>query len=367
MAAAKRVEIPLSTGFLSTSPSFTSLTLNSATPGAVAAGVVCSNPNHNDTITHVGYRQGTTTGTPAANSYTIGLYTVDGSGLPTATDLGGGSPTAKSFTPAAANDSTFQWVQLTNSIPIARGTVFAIVMQNAADTSVNYTQMSYDQSNGATMNSLSAGFPYALTYASPTWTKSSSAFRSPVFGYKSSSYVYGWTAQSGTSPRSTSTSGQRVAAKFTLPSTWGTSFKVVGFRVWGRLGAAASAVKIGLWDATTTLQSIASFDSDHVRSAASSTAHEFYFQDTTLATLTFGTTYYIGLESISSSTVGLTTMDFASANDLLCLPNGGNACYSLYTGSWGDTTTSIPMLTLILDDITPPSGGTTYGHIIGGN
>lgn len=364
MADAKRVEVPLSCGYLAGTPGFTSLTMNSATPGALATGHVISMPYHNDTITHAGYRQGTTTGTPAANSYSIGLYTVDGSGLPTATDLGGGSPTAATFTPAAANDSTWRWIALTNTIQIARGTVFAVVVQNAVDTSVNYTQVSYDQGSGGNMNSTAAGFPYALTYASPTWTKSSSGFRAPAFGVKSASYVYGWPIQSGTA-RTTATSGQRVAAKFTLPSTWGTSFKVVGFRCTSRHGAAASTAKIGLWDASSTLQSIAAFDADINRSPGTSSSTEFYFSDTSLATLTFGTTYYIGFESISSSTVGITTLDFTAANDLLCLPNGGNACYSLYNAGWSDTTTAVPMITLILDDITPPSAS-SGGFIIGG-
>lgn len=336
--------------------SFDTFDLKNASSGAVRAGWVAYAIDHNATITHAGYRQGTTTGTPASGSYKIGLYTVDGSGLPTATDLGGGSPTEVTFQPSSADDGKIVWVALTNSVQIARGTVFSVVLQNNANTSANGITVAYRASNLGMM--VNSGSPYELTYSGGSWTKGSSGFRQPVFCWKSSSQVYGFPFQSSGASSTTSTSGNRVALKFTLDAAWGDTFKLAGFRGVFRTGVAGGSYGVGLWDSSGTLLAGANtYDTDQVRSTGNNAINEFSFADTTLPTLTFGTTYYIGVESVSSSTVGSYLVNFTNANDMLALPLGSNACYSTWNGSaWSDITTSRPLVDLIFDDITEPTG-----------
>jgi hypothetical protein len=312
--------------------------------------------DHNPTITHVGFRQGTTTGTPASGSHKIGLYTVDSGGLPTATDLGGGSPTEVTFQPTSANDNKFVWVALTNSVQIARGTFYAVVLQNNADTSANGITCAQRLSSFGW--GPSDALPYGLTYAASTWTKSTSAFRQQIFGLKSSSMAFGCPIETGAVTPNVSTTGQRVTTKFTLPSGWGSTYKIKSARNAWRVGAAAGSYIFGIWNSAGTLLQGGTLDSDIVRAVATNGNMLLTFADTTLATLAFGTTYYVGLESVSASLVNSLGITLTNADDQLAFPLGTDVCYSLWNGSaWVDTTTIRPCTTLILDDITSGGGG----------
>jgi hypothetical protein len=156
---------------------------------------------------------------------------------------------------------------------------------------------------------------------------------------------------------SVNTSGNRVAVKFTLPSGWGSTFKVIGARGKLRGPATGTSFIFGLWDASgTALQSI-TLDSDIQRSGSLADL-ELWFSGT-LATLDFGTTYYLGLESVSSSSVAIVCIDVQNADDRDAWPLSTNRCYAVWDGSdWdAETTTKLPLVDLILSDITEPSGG----------
>src|SRR5438105_4685448 len=64
------------------------------------------------TITRLGFRYGTRTGTPP--TYQVSLQGVDGTGVPDGTVKGGGSPASATFTPPADAtwDATWRWVTL---------------------------------------------------------------------------------------------------------------------------------------------------------------------------------------------------------------------------------------------------------------
>lgn len=356
MADAKGIRLELAPTYNGNTISFDTFDIKHATPGALRCGLVTTMLDHNPTITHVGFRQGVTSGTPAANSHKIGLYTVDGSGLPTTTDLGGGSPTAVNFTPAAANDGKFIWIALTNSVQIARGTDYSIVIQNNADTSVNGITVAYRCSGFGW--GVSDNFPYPLTYAASTWTKSSSATRQYIMAIKSSTKAYGVPIETAANTSNVSTSGHRSCMKFTLPAGWGTSYKIVAARNAYRCATAGATYIFGIWNAAGTLLQGGSRDGDTIRNVGNTGNTLLAFPDTTLATLLFGTTYYVGLESVSSSIVNNHAITLSAADDNLAFPLGNDVCYSVWNGStWTDTTTLRPQTTLILDDITPPSGG----------
>jgi len=365
MADAKNIRLQLAPDY-SAAAAFDTVDLKNASGGAVRVGWVAMAIDHNSVITHVGFRQGTTTGTPASGSYKIGLYTVDGSGLPTATDLGGGSPTEVTFQPTSGNDGAFIWVALTNSVTIARGTFFSIVLQNNADTSANGITCAHrgNTYGWGPNNSL----PYELTYAASAWTKGSSAFRQPVFGFKSSTAVYGFTSRATEFATTISTSGQRATCKFTLPDGWGNTFKIKAVRGAFRVGAAAGSYIAGIWNGAGTLLQGGTLDSDISRALGANNNMDLAFADATLPTLSFGTTYYAGIESVSSSSISVTNMLFSDANDQLAFPLGTDVAYSTWNGSaWSDTTTSRPIVTLVLDDITSDTGGSGLPKLIGNN
>ena len=331
--------------------SFTNVTLNGGSDGATKVAWVFY-AQEDATVTHVGFRQGVKTGTPT-NGYRMMLQGVSTStGQPDGTDIGGGSPTASAtFTPGT--DGTWQWIALANSYATTRGTAYAIVIENTGDQSaanISVTTVDGNIGFGTTV-------PYSTTYASSTWTKGSSAFRCPVWGYKSSTQVFGRPYASAAIATAVTTSGNRVAMKFTLPAGWGSTFKVIGARGKLRGPATGTSFVFGLWNAAgTALQSI-TLDSDILRSGTQ-VDMELWFSGT-LATLDFGTTYYIGLESVSSSSVAISCIDVSNAADRDAWPLGENRCYAVWDGSdWdAETTTKLPAVELILSDITEPTGG----------
>src|SRR5262245_2059365 len=78
------------------------------------------------TITRLGFRQGTVTGT--SPEFKISLQGVDTSGNPDGTIKGGGSPAEDLFTPAGGANSTWLWKTLDNSYAAAAGEFLASVI-----------------------------------------------------------------------------------------------------------------------------------------------------------------------------------------------------------------------------------------------
>lgn len=303
-----------------------------------------------ETITHLGYRQGVTTGTPGTNNFRATLMDLDSSGLPNA-DIGS---TATTFTPTGGDDGTWKWITLANSYAATRGQYLASVFDTvSADNSHNISIWQYDT------QFYTNGLPYYATHNGSAWSKVSTTARAPIWGLKcSSGNVYGTPVASSTTS-TTNTSGNRVAAKFTLPAGWGSTFKVLGFRVRTTAPQASGTFGVGIWNAAgTLLQGATGYDSDYSASPSAPNLNlTYYFTDTTLATLDFGTAYYIGLQSAGTH-VRMSTFDLAASGDAVALPLGGNVCLSTWNGSaWSDTATAIPAIDLILDDITEPSGG----------
>lgn len=347
----------------SVGPSFTGTALSSVN---LAVGWVFMMPVA-DTITAIGYRQSSHAGTlPGTGVYKVMLSAPDASGLPQlGTDIGGGSPTLTTVTLAGANDVTWQWVTLGNSYTCTRGQLLAITFQATTGDGTNNPTITRYEGNG---NLVGAGLPYALSYNGTTWTKDSGTQRVPIFGVQSSTSCYGSTGAftSGTfTTKSTSTTGNRVAMKFTIPSGWCSTFKVLGARFVTTAPNSTVNYTFGLWDGSGTVQDTnASLASNSLMSQGGTSENlELYFADTNLATLTAGTVYYIGFECVSSNSVKLQTLDHTNASDLACWPLGTNAYYSAWNGAtWSDTTTTRPYVELILGDITPPAG--TGGIII---
>ena len=332
-------------------PAFDTVDLKNASAGAVRMAAIVRSPWHSEAITHVGYRQGTTTGSPASNSMTVSIQGVDGSGNPDGTDVGS---TATTFTPSSANDGKTVWVTLANSYSPTRNTAFSVVFQNAADTSSNGITMAYRVSE-AVLSGMT--LPYTSTYAASTWTKSSSSFRIPVFGVRTASARYGLLFESAPD-RTVTTSGHRSAACFTVSTSRCATYSISNIIGKIRSGSAGTH-KIGIWNAAgTLLAGGTALDDDISRSTGATSPRQSFFEDTTLPTLTAGTKYYIGAEH-NGGTVGMNVIALTSADDRLMMsPFLDSICYASWNGSaWTETTTDVPIVVLGLSDLTFSGGG----------
>jgi hypothetical protein len=311
-------------------------------------------------ITHIGFRYGARTGTPP-----VFVATLEGisatTGLPDGTDLGGGSPTAKTFTPPADAtwDATWQWIALTNAYtPTGRGQIIV--------PTIRYSSGTIDASNLSTFTSHTSGvstgsaafFPNAYRLTAGTWARQGSI---PCVALRTASTRYGFPIVSAYSTRSASTVGHRQAMKFTLPAGSGATKTIRGVRFFGSLAAGTGKNPVlGLWNAGGLLQGL-TLDSDWgLLPTSANVAYEFYFDEATLSALDFGTAYYIGMEVADAANGGvlINGVQLDNASDLDAYPGGANFHFATFDGSsWSDDTTVRPFVELILDDITEPAGG----------
>lgn len=317
---------------------------------APAAGIV---------ITHLGFRYASRTGT--VPTYRISLQGVT-DGLPDGTIKGGGSPASATFTPPASTawNNTWQWIALANSYTtVSRGEPLAIVIDYSSGTinASNCGQWS-DSVNGFHGR---VAFPYSIENNAGVRNRSS---QQPLFGYKSASVTYGqpWNTFTQTQYSSNSNPNE-YGMRFIMPDGSVSSYKVAGIRARITTPAAAKTFDMNLYEGTTLLQAI-TIDSDSLRiNAQDSNVIDYYFDEATLSTLTPGTVYYASfLSNTTSSNLALAVAVANNAQDAAV--NGDGNCWlaTRNGGAWTETTSTRPLMDLILGDI---SGGSS-GRIIGG-
>lgn len=318
------------------------------------------------TITRLGFRYGSRTGTPP--TYKISLQGVDGSGNPDGTIKGGGSPASKTFTPPADAtwDGTWRWHTLDNTYTCANGEALSIVIAYSSGTvdGANMSSITSVDTWSMTGGSLGGAF-YAQTNNAGARSRSSAR---AVFAYSSASHVYGQPIKAGFSSASTTqtTTPDEYASRFILPAGCGTSYKISGVYTsinWPNVRTA----KLQLYSGTTILQT-RTVDTDTMN-FGSQRGNEISFDDTTLATLTFGTEYRIGIQP----------QDAAGGYLFLGATQDSNAEWEPYPlgtdwylssrtdlGAWTDDTTSRLAMSLILKEITGGGGPVGSGRLSGG-
>lgn len=334
--------------------------------------------NGSETITHVGYRQGTMVGTAASNSYTIGIQGINTStNKPDGTYLGGGSPASAVFTPASGSNNTWVWVALANSISINRGQKIALVIERTAGTDAsNYIPVA--SSWGGSGNTI--GFGLSHTHNGSVWATSPDTARG-CLGFKSASNIYGFPFNNLYASQNASGTTE-IGNFFTVPSYFCSTCKVLGVRVRHNAGTAGSGMRVTLYSSPTSSPSqIAQsnellFDETYINSSSDRTV-EMMFADSSLPDLSAGTTYCLGVSATASSSSSFGYMDVATSTDfeawhgadwamsyssrtLTDYPPSGND-----TGNWAaSTATKRLLMELIIGDIVAPSGGGTGRGLI---
>lgn len=311
-------------------------------------------------ITKLWFRYGLRVGTPP--TYRISLQSLGTTGLPDGTVLGGGSPASATFTPPADTtwDGTGQWITLTNSYTPSLGQVMCSVIEYSSGTIDGSNNSSFTRAFSG-LQSTVTGVPYVLTNTGGTWSKLGSSIG--PFAYGTASTKHGMPAV-GTYSTTQSTTGRRSACGITLPTAMGSTYSPSGFSCCGRLGATGSTGRFSVWnDSGTELATTGDIDSDHLAAVASECNIRAIF--TTRPTLSYGTKYYFGVESVSSSAVGVRGITLTEASDRQAYPSGEVRHLGVWDGaSWTDTTTTLPWVELIFDDITA-AAGSSGGIVIG--
>lgn len=319
--------------------------LNTTTP---KVGFVFQAPRA-DTFTHIGLGQTNFLGTPGTNNFRVTLCSVDGSGLPSS-DVGS---TATLFTPTNVGQA-WVWIQLGTPYTCTPGQFLAVVIEAVTPDNANLIAVSRNLLNIGRGH----GIPYELTSNGSTWTKMTTVNATSTWGVKSANYVYGFPTATTPGTSTVAVDGDRAVTKFNLPTTFGSSFRVLGFRSYGVTADAGGSYKVGLWNsAGTLLQGGTSYDSDLFDTAdGTQRGAEFYFTDTTLPTLKFGTDYYIGFQGVGTTSVFLSQINCTNAADLAAFPLGTNVYSSSLVQSlqstWIDNPLARPFIDIILDDWT---------------
>lgn len=306
-----------------------------------------------DPITKVFFRYGVRVGTGTPPTFRISLQALDTSGNPTGTVLGGGSPASATFTPPADAtwDGTGRWITLANSYTPTRGQILAIVIEHSSGTidAANGSTITRSMLGGIQSNS---GIPYALTENSGIWSKVNA---SAVFGYGTATTKYGMpiTGQYNTL---LSTVGNRSTMFFTIPTGFMSTYQLRGMLIAARFPATANTTKLAIWNsAGTQIATTDTIDSDHQGAISNYVNTVAIFNS--LVTLDAGTKYYAGIEVLSGSTQGVTGVTVTENTDRQCFPLGENRGLATWNGSaWTETDTVLPLVELIFEDITVPSG-----------
>lgn len=305
-------------------------------------------------ISKIWFRYGSRTGTPP--TYRVSLQSLGTTGLPDGTVLGGGSPASATFTPPADTswDGLGQWITLDNTYTPAEGEVLCVVVEYSSGTIDGSNNSSFTRSVSNLIGT-SIQFPYSMTNTGGTWSKFSGS-AAPCFAIEDAVGIYGVPFVS-LYVSNTITSGHRVAAAMTLPSVFGSTFVVKSIVVGAvRIGSAGGTAKICIWDnAGTELASSGTIDTDQMASPANQGVYTAKL--TSDVPLNYGTKYYYGIES-TGTPVNLCGINLTNSADRAAYPIGQNRAWALWDGSsWAETTTRLPFVDLVFDDISVPSGG----------
>lgn len=312
----------------------------------------------NDTITHVGFRPSALNGT--ATTWKISLQGVSATAPePDGAVLGGGTPASTTFTNSSLTAGSWVWLALDNSYPISAGESISVVIEYSSGTigaGTNDLTVSMRVAIGEDANN--ARF-YTTNAAGAGWSASST--QTLVVGIKSSTRAYGTPLDDYWSVGWDSADSPNVrGSSFKLMSELGSTYQVAGVFVYiTNPSGTGNSLTFRIYDSdeTTILQNV-TIDSDSFANIAQRRV-VVYFDESTLADLSFGTKYFFGIyNEHASQTVQLKGWQVGTASDFDAWDGQQNYAYATFNGStWTETTTQRIFFELIITDVVGASGG----------
>lgn len=307
------------------------------------------------TISHVGFRAGTSTGSPTME---VRIETVDATtGLPSGT-LWAANTNGTTGT-VSSNTNVLQ--ALTASASITKGQIFCVKVSLASGTS-----QIIQHGNGVTsLPPFNSSLPYQITNTgSPTRALLSGT---PLIALGSNSTTFyqvppacPLSAMAGNTFNNTNSAKRGL--RFTPPM----NCRAIGIR-WYNSNAAGDYNIVLFNDSGTELSSSSTaFDGDH-NAASASGSMVAYFDNA--VTLSAGTTYRAVVEPSTTTNVNVTTITIPSTDYRSASPAGTTAHYTTFASSaWDDTNTAVlPLMDIIIDQVDDGTGsGSSVIGVIGG-
>jgi len=302
------------------------------------------------TISHVGFRTGTATGSPTAD---VRIETIDpATGLPN-----GLWATNTNIVTGTLSANTWGLQALTASASITKGVAFCVKIALATGTNMTVAQIS--NSNWLFQSNL----PYqVVNTGTPTKTVLNSTAALIALGSSSTTFyqVYGsFPYNSAAAGLFNNTNSAKRGLRFTPPM----DCRAIGIR-WFTGTAVGDYNAIIFNDAGTELSSSSTAFEGDLSAASGNAAHTVFFDSP--VTLAAGTTYRAVIEPSSATNVNVSTFVLPSADYLGASPAGTVAHYTTFaTATWTDSATStLPMMDIIIDQI-DDGAGSGGGGVIG--
>lgn len=273
--------------------------------------------------------------------------------------------TSVSVVVADTDDNNVKTATLTAAASLSAGSEFAIVITVASGT----PNFQFAGTPGALLGSWGSHYPLCLQdTGTGTWVGASfgsglawiaqfasrgivqlanlhsAAVSTPITSYNS-----------GTTP-------DERALRFQVPF----KCRVIGIRACMFNIAAGADMTFSLWDATGDADGEAlgqaTLDGDFALTTTQDGHVDLYFSP---VTLDIGTTYYAGVRADTANSIGLGELSNALVSNALTGLFGVNAQSYLSTrtwtagaaGAWSDTTTTMPLIYLIIDQLDDGAGG----------
>lgn len=334
-------------GALTGSPSLgTAATLTSA--GHYMAWVFCAKEDM--TISHVGFRAGTASGSPTIE---VRIETVDTStGLPSGTLWA----TNTNGTTGTVSTNTNPLQALTASASITKGQIFCVKIAYSSGTSQIIQSV---QSMAYPGNSV---LPYQIVNTgTPTRGQMNGSIALLALGSSTTTFYH----VPGSIPISAiaggtfnNTNSAKRGMRFVPPM----NCRAIGIK-WHNSSSSGDLNVVLYNDAGTELSnSSTAFDGD-LNGAGANAASTVYFDNP--VTLTAGTAYRIAIEPSSATNVNVGTMTLPSSDYFSGTPAKDMAVYTSFsTSTWTDSTTQLPVMDLIIDQV-DDGAGSGGGGVIG--
>ena len=318
-------------------------------------GCVFIAPDDSQAITKIGVYCTALTGTSPTYRVVIEGYNATG-GIPDGTDVGGGSPTATTFTAVAA---TYHEITLTNAFTPTEGTAYAAVLEYDSGTIDGSNTASFTRSSGVPAIQ---GSPYCVSDTAGTWAKVNGVIPAitPVYanafvvpGCATIKSVTTYTIGSGSNP-------DQVGNLWTVADT----VDCIGARVEGRFSTTTADWAVVLYDTDgTSVLNTVTVDGECTSGAGHNTFHYVFWEP---VTVTAAGEYRVVVKPTTAGTIRVYRPVFASSAQRESFAGPLQATTKNDAAAWIDTAEDILSIIPILSDSIAAGGGGAPGNMQGG-